>query len=63
MLIKANIEAQTKLRQVLSKVDALFDECRERGKSLEELSKVKTEIEDIQKEILNRLLSGEEEPS
>lgn len=63
MLIKANIEAQTKLRHVLSKVDALFDECRERGKSLEELSRVKTEIEDIQKEILNRLLSGKEEPS
>jgi MoxR-like ATPase len=63
MLIKANIEAQTKLRHVLSKVDALFDECKERGKSLEELSKVKTEIEDIQKGILNRLLSGKEQLS
>lgn len=63
MLIKANIEAQTKLRHVLSKVDALFDECKERGKPLEELSRVKTEVEDIQKEILNRLLSGKEEPS
>jgi MoxR-like ATPase len=63
MLIKANIEAQTKLRHVLSKIETLFDECRERGKSLEELLRVKTEIEDIQKEILNRLLSGKEEPS
>jgi MoxR-like ATPase len=63
MLLKANIEAQTKLRHVLSKIDALFEECRERGKSLEELSRVRTEIEDIQKEILNRLLSGKEEPT
>ncbi len=63
MLIKANVEAQTKLRHIISKIDVLFEECRERGKSLDELTRVKTEIEDIQKEILNRLLSGEEEPS
>jgi MoxR-like ATPase len=63
MLIKANVEAQTKLRHIISKMDALFEECKERGKPLDELSGVKTAIEDIQKEILNRLLSGEEEPS
>src|SRR5574341_181308 len=50
MLIKAN-------------VDALVEECKERGKSLDELSGVRTTIEEIQKEILNRLLSGTEEPS
>jgi uncharacterized coiled-coil DUF342 family protein len=63
MLIKANVEAQTKLRHIISKIDALFEECKERGKSLDELSGVRTAIEDIQKEILNRLLSGKEEPS
>jgi MoxR-like ATPases len=57
MFIKANIEAQTKLRQIISKVDMLFEECKERGKPIEELSRVKTQIEDIQKEILNRLIS------
>lgn len=63
MLIKANVEAQTKLRHIISKIDSLFEECKERGKSLDELSGVRTAIEDIQKEILNRLLSGTEEPS
>ncbi len=62
ILLKANIEAQAKLRHVLSKIETLFEECRERGKPLEELSRVRAEIEDIQKEILNRLLSGKEEP-
>jgi MoxR-like ATPase len=63
MLIKANVEAQTKLRHIISRVDTLFEECKERGKPLDELSQVRTAIEDIQKEILNRLLSGKEEPS
>jgi MoxR-like ATPase len=57
MFIKANIEAQTKLRQILSKVDAVFEECKERGKPTEEITRVKSQIEDIQKEILNRLIS------
>ena len=57
MFIKANIEAQTKLRQILSKVDAVFEECKERGKPTEEIIRVKSQIEDIQKEILNRLIS------
>ncbi|HEX3033703.1 MAG TPA: AAA family ATPase [Thermodesulfobacteriota bacterium] len=57
MFIKANIEAQTKLRQILSKVDAIVEECKERGKPTEELTRAKSQIEDIQKEILNRLVS------
>ena len=61
MFIKANIEAQTKLRQILSKLDLVFEECRERGKSTEEIARVKVQLEDIQKEILNRLVSEKEE--
>jgi MoxR-like ATPase len=57
MFIKANIEAQTKLRQILSKLDALLEECGERGKPTDELIRVRTQVEDIQKEILNRLVS------
>ncbi len=63
MLVKANVEAQTKLRHIISRMDALFEECKERGKPLDELSQVRNTIEDIQKEILNRLVSGKEEPS
>ena len=51
------------MRHIISKIDSLFEECKERGKSLDELSGVRTAIEDIQKEILNRLISGKEEPS
>jgi MoxR-like ATPase len=61
MFIKANIEAQTKLRHILSKLDVIFEECRERGKSTDEIDRIKAQIEDIQKEILNRLVSGKEE--
>ena len=61
MFIKANIEAQTKLRQILSKIDTIVEECKERGKSTEELTRVKSQIENIQKEILNRLVSEEGE--
>jgi len=61
MFIKANIEAQTKLRQILSKLDLVFEECKERGKSPDEIAQVKAQIEDIQKEILNRLISEKEE--
>lgn len=57
MFIKANIEAQTKLRQILLKVDTIVEECKERGKPTEELTRVKSQIENIQKEILNRLVS------
>ncbi len=60
LLIKANIEAQTKLRQIISKLDTVFEECKERGKSTEEIARVKDQIEEIQKEILNRLVSEKE---
>jgi MoxR-like ATPase len=60
MVIKANIEAQTKLRQIIARLDILVEECKERGKSLEEVGRVKAQIEDIQRAILNRLVSDKE---
>src|SRR3989304_7395984 len=48
MLIKANVEAQTKLRHIISKVDSLFDECKDRGKYLADLSGDRTAIEELQ---------------
>ncbi len=61
MLIKANIEAQTKLKQIGANLDDLVEECEERGKSTEDIAKVRDDIEVIQKEILDRLISGKEE--
>ena len=61
MLIKANIEAQTKLKQIGSNLEELVVECEQRGKSTEEITKVRDDIEVIQKEILDRLISGKEE--
>lgn len=61
MLIKANIEAQTKLKQIGSRLGELVDEYRERGKPTEEITQAKEEIENIQKEILNRLVSEKDQ--
>lgn len=61
MLIKANIEAQTKLKHIGSELEELVEECRERGKPVDEVARARDEIEGIQKEILNRLVSGNEE--
>lgn len=61
MLIKANIEAQTKLKHIGSKLDELIQEFKERGKPTDEINDARSEIESIQKEILNRLVSGKEE--
>jgi len=61
MRIKANIEAQTKLKQIVLSVNDLIDECEQRGKQTEEVRKAKDEIEEIQKEILDRLISSNEE--
>jgi len=61
MRIKANIEAQTKLKQIASNVNDLIEECEQRGKPTEEINKAKNEIEEMQKEILDRLISGNEE--
>jgi MoxR-like ATPase len=59
--INANIEAQTKLRHILAKLDLMLDECRERGKSTDEITRVRTEIEQIQRETLDKLISFNEE--
>ena len=61
MLIKANIEAQTKLKHIGSRLGELVEEYRERGKPTDEITQAKEEIENIQKEILNRLVSEEDE--
>lgn len=61
MLIKANIEAQTKLKQIGASLEDLVVECEERGKSTEGIAKVRNDIEVIQKEILDRLVTGKEE--
>lgn len=61
MLIKANIEAQTKLKQIGASLEELVAECQERGKPTDDIAKVRDDIEVIQKEILDRLISGKEE--
>lgn len=61
MLIKANIEAQTKLKHIGAKLEELVEECRERGKPTEEIKKAGEEIEGIQREILDRLVSSKKE--
>lgn len=61
MLLKANIEAQTKLKQIGVRLGELVDECRERGKPIDEITQAREEIEAIQREILNRLVSEKEE--
>jgi len=61
MHIKANIEAQTKLKQITSNVNDLIEECKQRGKPIEEINKAKVKIEEIQKDILDRLVSGKQE--
>lgn len=61
MFIKASIEAQTKLKHIIANVDSIAEECRERGKSLEEIIRIRDQIERIQKDILNKLVSGKEE--
>jgi MoxR-like ATPase len=61
MLIKANIEAQTKLKHIGAKLEELVQECRERGKPTDEIKTAEEEIETIQREILDRLVSSKEE--
>jgi len=61
MLIKANIEAQTKLKHIAAKLEELVEECRERGKPVDEIRKAGEEIESIQRGILDRLVSSKEE--
>jgi len=61
MIIKANIEAQTKLKHIGAKLEELVEECRERGKPVDEIRKAGDEIESIQRGILDRLVSSKEE--
>jgi len=61
MIIKANIEAQTKLKHIGAKLEELVEECRERGKLVDEIRKAGDEIESIQRGILDRLVSSKEE--
>ena len=61
MLIKANIEAQTKLKHIGAKLVELVEECRERGKPTDEIKTAGEEIEAIQREILDRLVSSKKE--
>ena len=61
MLIKANIEAQTKLKHIAAKLEELVEECRERGKPVDDIRNAGEEIESIQRGILDRLVSSKEE--
>ncbi len=57
MQINANIEAQTKLKSIISRIDLLIEEFRERGKTIEEIASVKSQVEKIQHETLSRMVS------
>ena len=59
--INANIEAQTKLRHILAKVDSMLQDFTERGKSTDEIAQARTEIEKIQRETLDKLVSSKDE--
>lgn len=58
--IKANIEAQTKLKMLISRVDELSDELSDRGKNAEDVQDIKSKIEDVQNEILNSLIDKQQ---
>lgn len=58
--IKANIEAQTKLKMIISRVDDILDELKDRGKSLDEVEEIRTKIDDLQKKILDSMLNSEQ---
>lgn len=59
--MNANIEAQTKLRHILEKLDLMIDEFRERGKSSDEITRARVEVENIQRETLDKLISSKED--
>ena len=58
--IKANIEAQTKLKMLINKVNDLSEELSDRGKSTGEVTEIKSKIVDVQKEILDSLIGTQE---
>ena len=51
---RALIEFHTKLRNILAKVDQIVDKARRLGRSLDRVGSVRHEIEQIQKEMLER---------
>lgn len=61
MALKACIEAQTKLKKISSELDVLSDELSERGKNFEKIKTAKSQVEDIQKKILNSIVSENQE--
>ena len=61
MALKACIEAQTKLKKISSELDVLSDELSERGKNFEKVKTAKSQVEDIQKRILNSIVSENQE--
>lgn len=58
--IKVNIEAQTKLKMIMSRVDDISDELKDRGKSLNEVEEIRTKIDNMQKKILDSMLNSEQ---
>jgi MoxR-like ATPase len=58
--IKANIEAQAKLKMLINKVNDLSEELSDRGKSTGEVTEIKSKIEDVQKEILDSLIGTQQ---
>ena len=60
--LKANIEAQTKLKMIIEKVGDLSGELKDRGKSLEEVNEISEKIESLQKEILDSLMDSDQRP-
>lgn len=58
--IKANIEAQTKLKILINRVDELSDELSDRGKNAEDVQDIKSKIEDVQNEILNSIIDKQQ---
>lgn len=61
MALKACIEAQTKLKKISSELDVLSDELSERGKNFEKIKTAKSQVEDIQRKILNSIVSENRE--
>src|SRR5262249_1776749 len=55
---RAVVEAHTKIRNILSKVSTILEEARTTGRPLDEVQKVKQEIESIHQRMLDTLCRG-----
>jgi MoxR-like ATPase len=51
---RALIELHTKLRNIITKVDAIMDKAKRMGRPLERVNNVRSEIEQLQKEMLEQ---------